>query len=123
MRPKCGSGGTVPDKECASGDGPRPGHANCMQVYRDLRVLTARPTPDEERLVPHRLYGHDQPGRPVETPASGRDVQDAELGESGGFASANSTVTTFGRISSFRAARRMRLAAKINFLILNCNRK
>jgi hypothetical protein len=36
-------------------------------------------------------------------------------GESGGFASANNTVTTFGRISSFRAARRMRLAAKINF--------
>jgi tRNA dimethylallyltransferase len=29
-----------------------------MQVYRDLRVLTARPTPDEEALVPHRLYGH-----------------------------------------------------------------
>jgi tRNA dimethylallyltransferase len=29
-----------------------------MQVYRDLRVLTARPTQDEEALVPHRLYGH-----------------------------------------------------------------
>jgi tRNA dimethylallyltransferase len=29
-----------------------------MQVYRDLRVLTARPTPDEEAEVPHRLYGH-----------------------------------------------------------------
>lgn len=29
-----------------------------MQVYRDLRVLTARPTPDEEALAPHRLYGH-----------------------------------------------------------------
>jgi tRNA dimethylallyltransferase len=28
-----------------------------MQVYRDLRVLTARPTPDEERLAPHRLFG------------------------------------------------------------------
>jgi hypothetical protein len=50
----------------------------------------------------------------VETAASG-NVQHAELGESGGFASANNTVTTFGRISSFRAARRMRLAAKINF--------
>ena len=28
-----------------------------MQVYRELRVLTARPTIDEERRVPHRLYG------------------------------------------------------------------
>lgn len=29
-----------------------------MQVYRDLRVITARPTAAEEALVPHRLYGH-----------------------------------------------------------------
>src|SRR5437764_208101 len=29
-----------------------------MQVYRDLRVLTARPTQEEEATVPHRLYGH-----------------------------------------------------------------
>ena len=28
-----------------------------MQVYRDLRILTARPTPEEERLAPHRLFG------------------------------------------------------------------
>jgi tRNA dimethylallyltransferase len=33
-------------------------NADSMQVYRDLRVLTARPTPDEEAIVPHRLYGH-----------------------------------------------------------------
>ncbi|MET0868384.1 MAG: tRNA (adenosine(37)-N6)-dimethylallyltransferase MiaA [Pseudorhodoplanes sp.] len=33
-------------------------NADSMQVYRDLRVLTARPTPEEERLVPHRLFGH-----------------------------------------------------------------
>ena len=33
-------------------------NTNSMQVYRDLRVLTARPTPEEEALVPHRLYGH-----------------------------------------------------------------
>ncbi|MGE0417086.1 MAG: tRNA (adenosine(37)-N6)-dimethylallyltransferase MiaA [Acetobacteraceae bacterium] len=32
-------------------------NADSMQVYRDLRVLTARPTPDEEARVPHRLYG------------------------------------------------------------------
>ena len=29
-----------------------------MQVYRDLRVITARPTAVEEALIPHRLYGH-----------------------------------------------------------------
>jgi tRNA dimethylallyltransferase len=33
-------------------------NADSMQVYRDLRMITARPTPDEEALVPHRLYGH-----------------------------------------------------------------
>ena len=30
---------------------------NSMQVYRQLRVLTARPTAQEEAHVPHRLYG------------------------------------------------------------------
>ncbi len=33
-------------------------NADSMQVYRDLRVITARPTPDDEARVPHRLYGH-----------------------------------------------------------------
>jgi len=33
-------------------------NADSMQVYRDLRVITARPTPDEEARLPHRLYGH-----------------------------------------------------------------
>ena len=33
-------------------------NADSMQVYRDLRILTARPTPEEEARVPHRLYGH-----------------------------------------------------------------
>ena len=33
-------------------------NANSMQVYRDLRIITARPTPEEEARVPHRLYGH-----------------------------------------------------------------
>ena len=33
-------------------------NANSMQVYRDLRVLTARPTREEEAALPHRLYGH-----------------------------------------------------------------
>jgi len=33
-------------------------NADSMQVYRDLKVITARPTADEEARVPHRLYGH-----------------------------------------------------------------
>jgi tRNA dimethylallyltransferase len=33
-------------------------NADSMQVYRDLRILTARPTAEEEAVVPHRLYGH-----------------------------------------------------------------
>lgn len=32
-------------------------NADSMQVYRELRVLTARPTPADEARVPHRLYG------------------------------------------------------------------
>jgi tRNA dimethylallyltransferase len=33
-------------------------NADAMQVYRDLRIVTARPTRDEEARVPHLLYGH-----------------------------------------------------------------
>ncbi len=32
-------------------------NADAMQVYRDLHVLTARPSRAEEARVPHRLYG------------------------------------------------------------------
>jgi tRNA dimethylallyltransferase len=32
-------------------------NADSMQVYRDLRILTARPTAEEEVRVPHALYG------------------------------------------------------------------
>jgi tRNA dimethylallyltransferase len=33
-------------------------NTDSMQVYRDLRIITARPTPEEEARLPHRLYGH-----------------------------------------------------------------
>ena len=33
-------------------------NADSMQVYRDFRVLTARPTPEEGSRAPHLLYGH-----------------------------------------------------------------
>jgi tRNA dimethylallyltransferase len=33
-------------------------NTDSMQVYRDLSIITARPTVDEEARIPHRLYGH-----------------------------------------------------------------
>lgn len=33
-------------------------NADSMQVYCELRVITARPTPEEEGAAPHRLFGH-----------------------------------------------------------------
>ena len=33
-------------------------NADSMQVYRDLRLITARPRVEEERRMPHALYGH-----------------------------------------------------------------
>ncbi len=33
-------------------------NADSMQVYRDLRIITARPSQAEEAQTPHRLYGH-----------------------------------------------------------------
>ena len=32
-------------------------NADSMQVYRELRILTARPTPEDEARAPHALYG------------------------------------------------------------------
>ncbi len=39
-------------------------NADSMQVYRELRILTARPTAAEEARVPHRLYGVRPAGEP-----------------------------------------------------------
>lgn len=33
-------------------------NADSMQVYRELRLLSARPSQEEEAQAPHRLYGH-----------------------------------------------------------------
>ena len=33
-------------------------NADAAQVYRDLRLLTARPSAEDEARVPHRLFGH-----------------------------------------------------------------
>jgi tRNA dimethylallyltransferase len=41
-------------------------NADSMQVYRELRVLTARPTPAEESRVPHLLYGVRSAAEPAD---------------------------------------------------------
>ena len=33
-------------------------NTDSMQVYREARILTARPTPEAEAQAPHRLYGY-----------------------------------------------------------------
>ncbi len=33
-------------------------NADALQVYRDWRILSARPSKEEERQAPHALYGH-----------------------------------------------------------------
>lgn len=44
-------------------------NTDSMQVYRDLRIITARPTLQDEALVPHRLYGHVDAGMNFSTGA------------------------------------------------------
>ncbi len=50
-------------------------NADSMQVYRDLRIITARPAPEEEARVVHRLYGHVDA---AENYSVGRWCRDAE---------------------------------------------
>ncbi|HVZ99297.1 MAG TPA: tRNA (adenosine(37)-N6)-dimethylallyltransferase MiaA [Caulobacterales bacterium] len=49
-------------------------NADSMQVYRDLRILTARPSPEDEAEIPHHLYGHVDAG---ERYSAGRWLRDA----------------------------------------------
>ena len=58
-------------------------NADSMQVYRDLRIITARPTPEEEARAPHRLYGHVDAAENYSVGRWRRDVQ-AVLAEATG---------------------------------------
>jgi tRNA dimethylallyltransferase len=51
-------------------------NADSMQVYRDLRIITARPAPQEEARLPHRLYGHVDA---AENYSVGRWLTDAQI--------------------------------------------
>ncbi len=39
-------------------------NADAMQVYRELRILTARPTEEDEARIPHQLYGMQPAAQP-----------------------------------------------------------
>jgi tRNA dimethylallyltransferase len=61
-------------------------NADSMQVYRDLRIITARPSPEDEARVPHRLYGHVDAAENYSTGRWLKDVAAAidETGAAGG---------------------------------------
>ncbi|RMF11345.1 MAG: tRNA (adenosine(37)-N6)-dimethylallyltransferase MiaA [Alphaproteobacteria bacterium] len=40
-------------------------NADSMQVYAELRVITARPAPEDEARAPHKLYGYRQAADPI----------------------------------------------------------
>jgi tRNA dimethylallyltransferase len=60
-------------------------NADSMQVYRDLRLITARPAPNEEARVPHRLYGHVDAGENYSVGRWCRDIATvlADIGKDG----------------------------------------
>ena len=58
-------------------------NADSMQVYRELRILTARPGPDDEARAPHRLYGV-VPAAEACSVARWRDLAVAAIGEARG---------------------------------------
>jgi tRNA dimethylallyltransferase len=49
-------------------------NADSMQVYRELRILTARPTEADEATVPHRLYGFRAAAQPYSVAEWLKDV-------------------------------------------------
>lgn len=50
-------------------------NADAMQIYRELRVLSARPSDADEALAPHRLYGV----RPITEPGNAAWWREAAL--------------------------------------------
>ncbi len=49
-------------------------NADSAQVYRDLRILSARPSAGEEAVVPHRLFGHVDGAAPYSAAAWAREA-------------------------------------------------
>ncbi len=74
--------------------------ADSMQVYRDLRIITARPTPQEEARLPHRLYGHVDA---AENYSVGRWLTDAQIALGEARAAGRLAVVTGGTGLYFKA--------------------
>lgn len=55
-------------------------NADSAQVYRDLRIVSARPSPADEARAPHRLYGY-RDGREPCSAADWADDAKAAIGE------------------------------------------
>ncbi|MCB1485818.1 MAG: tRNA (adenosine(37)-N6)-dimethylallyltransferase MiaA [Hyphomicrobiaceae bacterium] len=75
-------------------------NADSMQVYRELRILTARPSPDDEAVCPHMLYGHVSAG---ESYSVGRYVKDAARAISQATESGQRPIVTGGTGLYFKA--------------------
>lgn len=58
------SGKSALAMEIAARDGRVIVNADALQVYANWRILTARPGPEDEAALPHRLYGHIAPDAP-----------------------------------------------------------
>ena len=63
-------------------------NADALQVYDNWRLLTARPSAEDEALAPHRLYGHVAPGAPYSVGHWLREVAPAAAGARGRSSSA-----------------------------------
>ena len=77
-------------------------NADSMQVYGDLRVITARPAPEEEVRVPHLLYGHVDAG---EIYSTGRWLGDAAAAIAGITAAGRLPIVVGGTMMYFKALR------------------
>jgi tRNA dimethylallyltransferase len=75
-------------------------NADSMQVYRELKILTARPTPEDERRAPHMLYGFASGAEPY---SAGRYAIDAAEAVERARASARLPIFVGGTGLYFRA--------------------
>ena len=75
-------------------------NADAIQVYRDLRILSARPTKAETARAPHRLYGHVDGGVRY---SAGEWLRDAEKAISDIHARGRAAIIVGGTGLYFRA--------------------
>ena len=58
-------------------------NADSCQIYKELSIISARPSADDMARVPHRLYGHVSGGEAYSTGAWLKDVEEVLLEISG----------------------------------------